>query len=105
MCEQLLLTVTQAAARLGVGRSKTYELIARGLLPSLKIDGARRVVGSDLVEFVASCRAPGATNIEVDCTHVGMLASAESYRALVDALAAVRSAPLSSPAAGARTRP
>ncbi len=47
-----LLTVEEAAARLGLRRSKAYELIARGELGSIKIGKARRVPVRLLSEFI-----------------------------------------------------
>ena len=41
--KRLLLRAGEAGEILGLGRSKTYQLIARGELPSIKIDGAIRV--------------------------------------------------------------
>ena len=38
-----LLTVGEAADCLGIGRTKTYELVMSGVLPSIKI-GARRLI-------------------------------------------------------------
>ena len=38
-----LLTVVEAADCLGIGRTKTYELVMSGVLPSIKI-GARRLI-------------------------------------------------------------
>jgi excisionase family DNA binding protein len=38
-----LLRVSEAAALLSLGRSKTYELIEAGKLPSVRLDGAWRV--------------------------------------------------------------
>lgn len=35
-----LLTITQAAARLGLGRTKVYDLINNNLLPYVEIPGA-----------------------------------------------------------------
>lgn len=52
MCDKLLLTVVEAGQRLGIRRSLTYQFIQRGELKSLKISGARRVLVSDLLEFV-----------------------------------------------------
>ena len=40
---QLLLRVHEAAALLGIGRTKAYELIARGDLQVVHIDGAARI--------------------------------------------------------------
>jgi excisionase family DNA binding protein len=52
MTEKLLLTVGEAADRLGVGRSFLYQLIQRGELQSLKLGRARRVPLRVLDEFV-----------------------------------------------------
>ena len=52
MNEKLLLTVGEAADRLGVGRSFLYQLIQRGELQSLKLGRARRVPLRALDEFV-----------------------------------------------------
>src|SRR6266496_3535423 len=41
--ERLLYRVGEAAQLLGISRSKAWELLARGDLESVKIDGARRV--------------------------------------------------------------
>jgi hypothetical protein len=41
--ERLLLKVHEAAAMLGIGRTKAYELIGRGDLQIVHIDGAARV--------------------------------------------------------------
>ena len=47
-----LLTVAEAAAVLGVGRSKLYELIARGAIQSVKVDRCRRFRQSDVERFI-----------------------------------------------------
>jgi excisionase family DNA binding protein len=52
MCDQLLLRVEGAAKRLGIGRSLAYRFIQSGELRSVKIGGARRVLVSDLEDFV-----------------------------------------------------
>ena len=51
-CEPLLLTVVEAAAMLGVGRTTMYELLARGDLVAVRIGRARRVRIVDLQLFV-----------------------------------------------------
>lgn len=56
MCEQLLLTITQAASRLGVGRSKLYEIVRKGELASVRLGGARRIVAADLEDFVRALK-------------------------------------------------
>jgi excisionase family DNA binding protein len=51
---KLLLTVTEAASRLSLGRSKTYELVRAGVIPSVRITGSRRIRVSDLLVYVAA---------------------------------------------------
>jgi excisionase family DNA binding protein len=41
--DRILLRPSEAADAIGVSRSKTYELIARGDIPSLKLGGCVRV--------------------------------------------------------------
>jgi excisionase family DNA binding protein len=55
--DQLLLRPAEAARRLGIGRTKLYELMATGDLRSVKIAGARRVSATALAEFVAALDA------------------------------------------------
>jgi len=63
VCEELLVTVTEAARRLRLGRSATYLLIQRGELPSIKIGGSRRVAVADLHEFVDRLRAEASEEV------------------------------------------
>jgi excisionase family DNA binding protein len=49
---ELLVTIREAGRRLGIGRSKTYELLRDGALSSVRIGSARRIVVADLEEFV-----------------------------------------------------
>lgn len=56
MSEVLLLKVSEAARRIGLGRSFTYQLIRRGELRSVKIGGSRRVAVADVEEFVLRLR-------------------------------------------------
>lgn len=53
-----LVTVEDAAEYLELSRSKVYELLADGELPSVRIGRSRRVSVSDLEEFVARHREP-----------------------------------------------
>ncbi len=48
-----LLRVHEVARLLGIGRSKTYELIARGELPSLRIGRLVRVPRHALEQWIA----------------------------------------------------
>ena len=50
---KLLLTVPEAAAALAISRSKLYELLAAGVVRSVRIDGSRRVPVEALEAYVA----------------------------------------------------
>jgi excisionase family DNA binding protein len=49
---RLLLTVPEAAEALAISRSKLYELLAAGLVRSVRIDGSRRVPVKALETYV-----------------------------------------------------
>lgn len=49
---KLLYTVTEAAHVLSMGRSKVYEMVRDGVIPSVKIDGCRRVKAAALMAYV-----------------------------------------------------
>jgi len=51
--DRLLLRPTEAADAIGVGRSKVYELLAKGELPSIRIGGCIRVPVESLREWIA----------------------------------------------------
>ena len=50
--EKRLLRVDEAATRLGIGRTKTWELVNRGQLRSVRIGRAVRIVAADVDRFV-----------------------------------------------------
>jgi excisionase family DNA binding protein len=50
--ERLLLRPTEAAEVIGIGRSKMYELLARGEMPSMRVGGSLRVPLAQLREWV-----------------------------------------------------
>lgn len=52
--DTLLLTTTEAAKALGIGRSKVYELLQTGQLPSVRIGACRRVPADAVHTFVAN---------------------------------------------------
>ena len=52
--DRLLLRPTEAAELIGVGRSKVYELIATGEIPSLRIGASVRVPLESLKEWIAA---------------------------------------------------
>ena len=54
MSNRLLLRPMEAAERLAVGRSKLYELIAAGEVPSVKIGRSLRVPAAELKQWVPS---------------------------------------------------
>lgn len=54
--DKLLLTPTEAANVLGIGRSKLYELLQTGELVSVRIGSCRRVPADALHSFLLSLR-------------------------------------------------
>jgi excisionase family DNA binding protein len=52
MSDEVLLTVDEAARRLGMGRTYTYTLVLRGELASVKLGRSRRVPVQALQEYV-----------------------------------------------------
>ena len=52
MTDPMLLTPTEAARALGIGRSKLYELMREGSIRSSRIGTCRRVPTTALGEFV-----------------------------------------------------
>lgn len=52
--ERLLFTPEEAAAMLGVGRTRVYDLIRTGDLASVKIGRSRRINSRAMGEFVES---------------------------------------------------
>lgn len=55
--ERMLLTVEEAAAVLGVGRSLMFELIAGGLIETVRVGRLRRIQPEALRRYVASLAA------------------------------------------------
>ena len=53
---ELVVTIPAAAQLLGVSRSKLYELLGEGVLPTVRIGRSRRIADSDLEAFVRRCR-------------------------------------------------
>ena len=56
---RLLLTVPEAARALAISRSKVYELLAAGVLASIRIDGSRRIPVSALESYISALLARG----------------------------------------------
>ena len=55
--DKLLLRVDEAAELIGLGRTKTYELVASGQLPAVHIGKAVRGATSAIEEFVRRLQA------------------------------------------------
>ena len=54
---RLVLTIEEAAERLGIGKSLMYALVSSGAVESVRIGRLRRVPTEALSEFVARLRA------------------------------------------------
>ena len=54
--DKLLLNPIEAATILGIGRSKLYELMRSGVVPSVRIGNCRRIASTDLSELVDRLR-------------------------------------------------
>jgi excisionase family DNA binding protein len=52
MNDKLLYRIPEVAHFLSLSRTKVYELVRAGVLPSVKIDGVRRVRGVDVLAYV-----------------------------------------------------
>ena len=52
MPDRKLLTVNETCKQLGLGRTKVYELISSGMLRTVQIGNACRVVGESVDELI-----------------------------------------------------
>ena len=59
MTVPILLTPTEAARALGIGRSKLYELMQDGVLESVRIGACRRIPTDALLALVGALRGGG----------------------------------------------
>jgi excisionase family DNA binding protein len=65
--EPLVLSVSETAALLAIGETLAYELIARGVIPSLRLGRLVRVPREGLLEFVSTASVgQGAKTDHVD---------------------------------------
>lgn len=53
---ELLITPEEAAKRLSIGRTKCYELMDAGVVPSVKIGRCRRVIVAELPNTIEQLR-------------------------------------------------
>lgn len=65
MTEPMLYTPTEAAAALGIGRSKLYELLQNGVLESVHIGACRRIPAEALTDLVRRLRTGDAHGVPV----------------------------------------
>lgn len=56
---RIVLTVEQAAERLGIGRTLMYSLVSSGAVESVTIGRLRRIPADALVRYVEGLRAGG----------------------------------------------
>ena len=68
MNERLLLTVPEAAERLGISRAFAYNLVMRGELASVKLGRSRRVPVGELENYVRRLLA-GEGNEPIGAAH------------------------------------
>jgi excisionase family DNA binding protein len=66
MKEKLLLRPTEVADTLGFSRSKAYELISAGVIPSIRIGASVRVPLDSLKTWIASQTDEGARSVLAD---------------------------------------
>ena len=64
--ERLLLRPEEAAEALGICRSKLYQLIAAGVVPSVNVGYARRVPAGALRKWVENQATAGTPNTEME---------------------------------------
>jgi excisionase family DNA binding protein len=63
---KMLLTPSEAAMALGIGRSKFYELMRSGVLVFVRIDSCRRIPVDDLTALVARLRGTAQDDLRPD---------------------------------------
>ena len=61
--DKVLLTVTEAAQRLSLGRATTYQLVQRGELPVVRIGRAVRIPARALDAWIAGKTRGGMPNV------------------------------------------
>jgi excisionase family DNA binding protein len=76
----ILLTLADAAARLSISRGSMYDLIRRGLVPSIQIGRLRRVSVAALNDFIAAEQTPTAPPPPPNAARVGRREPLEQSR-------------------------
>jgi excisionase family DNA binding protein len=55
----IAVTVSHAAELLDCSRQHIYNLLAAGVLPSVKLGRSRRIISADLIEYLEANRVGG----------------------------------------------
>lgn len=58
--DRLLLRVAEAAELMGISRSKAYEMISAGILPSVRVGGSLRIPVDELRAWIKNQCQPAA---------------------------------------------
>lgn len=64
MNNRLLYKVKEVAEMLGIGRSKAYELVRTGEIPSVRVGASLRVRGQDVQDYVNNLYADSKSDYE-----------------------------------------
>lgn len=64
MNNRLLYKVKEVAEMLGIGRSKAYELVRIGEIPSVRVGASLRVRGQDVQDYVDNLYADSKSDCE-----------------------------------------
>lgn len=64
MNNRLLYKVKEVAEMLGIGRSKAYELVRIGEIPSVRVGASLRVRGQDVQDYVDNLYADSKSDYE-----------------------------------------
>jgi excisionase family DNA binding protein len=55
---EYLMSTEELAKFLGLGRTRTYELLSTGIIPSVRIGRLRKVRRTDVDKYIESCLEP-----------------------------------------------
>src|SRR5947208_16151208 len=78
MLQRLTYTVSEVAELLGISRSKTYDLVAAGLLPIVPLPGRRKLVARAVLERLVNPSEPAATGL-TEATNCGQHADGRPH--------------------------
>jgi len=81
-----LLTVSEVAQRLGMGKRTVYELLRRGDLPRMKIGSATRIDARDVEAYVDRLRREGLGGAEPPVPEAISAGQLRAFHAIADKL-------------------